>query len=37
MAKTDPKLKPSKPEDFVDSRFVKELDQSAFIDNLYKK
>ena len=37
MAKTDPKLKPSKPEDFVDSRFVKELDQSAFIDGLYKK
>lgn len=37
MAKTDPKMKPARPEDFVDSRFVKELDQSGFIDGLYKK
>lgn len=37
MAKTDPKAKSSKPEDFVDLRFIKELDQSNFIDGLYKK
>jgi NitT/TauT family transport system substrate-binding protein len=37
MGKTDPKAKSAKPEDFVDSRFVKELDQSNFIDGLYKK
>lgn len=37
MGKTDPKAKSAKPEDFVDLRFVKELDQSNFIDRLYKK
>jgi NitT/TauT family transport system substrate-binding protein len=37
MAKTDAKAKSAKPEDFVDFRFVKELDQSGFIDNLYRK
>jgi NitT/TauT family transport system substrate-binding protein len=37
MAKTEPKAKLAKPEDFVDLRFVKELDQSGFIDNLYRK
>lgn len=37
MGKTDPKAKSAKPEDFVDLRFVKELDQSNFIDGLYKK
>ncbi|HEY7166268.1 MAG TPA: ABC transporter substrate-binding protein [Candidatus Binatia bacterium] len=37
MAKTDPKAKSAKPEDFVDMRFLKELDQSGFIDNLYRK
>jgi ABC-type nitrate/sulfonate/bicarbonate transport system substrate-binding protein len=37
MAKTDPKAKSAKPEDFVDLRFVKELDQNNFIDGLYKK
>jgi hypothetical protein len=26
-----------KPEDFYDDRFVKELDQSGYIDSLYKK
>ena len=35
MAKTDPKS--AKPEDFVDLRFVRELDQSGFIYNLYRK
>ena len=37
MAKTEPKAKSAKPEDFVDLRFVRELDQSGFIDGLYKK
>jgi NitT/TauT family transport system substrate-binding protein len=36
MAKTDPRAKSAKPEDFVDLRFVKELDESKFIDGLYK-
>jgi NitT/TauT family transport system substrate-binding protein len=31
------KGKPAKPEDFVDSSFVRELDQSGYIDALYKK
>ena len=34
---TEAKGKPGKPEDFVDSTFVKELDQSGFTDGLYKK
>lgn len=37
MEKEDPKAKQAKPEDFVDSRFIKELDESGFIDNLYKR
>ena len=37
LAQTDPKAKAAKPEDFVDMSFVKELDQSGYIDNLYKK
>ena len=36
LAETDPKAKAAKPEDFVDLRFVKELDESGFIDDLYK-
>jgi ABC-type nitrate/sulfonate/bicarbonate transport system substrate-binding protein len=36
MAKEEPASKDAKPEDFVDSRFIKELDQSGFIDGLYK-
>jgi NitT/TauT family transport system substrate-binding protein len=36
LAQTDPKAKAAKPEDFVDMRFVKELDESGFIDDLYK-
>jgi NitT/TauT family transport system substrate-binding protein len=36
VAMTDPKAKGSKPEDFVDVRFIKELDESGFIDGLYK-
>lgn len=36
MVKEEPKAKDAKPEDFVDARFVKELDDSGFINNLYK-
>jgi len=36
LAQTDPKAKVAKPEDFVDMRFIKELDESGFIDELYK-
>lgn len=36
MAETDPKAKAAKPEDFVEMRFIKELDESGFIDDLYK-
>lgn len=36
LAETDPKAKAAKPEDFADMRFVKELDESGFIDDLYK-
>ena len=34
---TEAKGKPGKPEDFVDSTFIRELDQSGYIDSLYKK
>jgi ABC-type nitrate/sulfonate/bicarbonate transport system substrate-binding protein len=37
LAETDPKAKAAKPEDFVEMRFVKELDESGFIDDLYKR
>jgi ABC-type nitrate/sulfonate/bicarbonate transport system substrate-binding protein len=36
LAQKDAKAKQAKPEDFVDMRFIKELDESGFIDNLYK-
>lgn len=36
-AKTNPKAKGMKPEDFINITLLKELDQSGFIDNLYKK
>jgi hypothetical protein len=36
LAPKEPKAKQAKPEDFVDMRFIKELDESGFIDNLYK-
>jgi NitT/TauT family transport system substrate-binding protein len=36
LAEENPKAKGAKPEDFVDSRFIKELDDSGTIDNLYK-
>jgi ABC-type nitrate/sulfonate/bicarbonate transport system substrate-binding protein len=37
LAERDPRAKNAKPEQFVDLTFIKELDQSGFIDGLYKK
>lgn len=37
IAERDPRAKTAKPEQFVDLTFIKELDQSGFIDGLYKK
>jgi hypothetical protein len=37
LAQADPKAKAAKPEDYVDVSFIKELDQSGYIDSLYKK
>jgi NitT/TauT family transport system substrate-binding protein len=37
LAARDPRAKNAKPEQFVDTTFIKELDQSGFIDGLYKK
>jgi ABC-type nitrate/sulfonate/bicarbonate transport system substrate-binding protein len=36
LAENDAKAKAAKPEDFVDMRFIKELDESGFVDDLYK-
>jgi ABC-type nitrate/sulfonate/bicarbonate transport system substrate-binding protein len=36
MSQTNPKAKHTNLERFYDARFVRELDQSGFIDNLYK-
>ena len=37
LAEKDPKAKAAKPEDFVEMSFVKELDQSGYVDSLYKR
>ena len=37
IGERDPRAKTFKPEQFVDFTFIKELDQSGFIDGLYKK
>jgi len=37
LAERDPRAKTAKPEQFVDNTFIRELDQSGFIDGLYKK
>ena len=37
IAERDPRAKSAKPEQFVDFTFIKELDQSGFIDSLYKR
>ena len=36
IGERDPRAKTAKPEQFVDFTFIKELDQSGFIDGLYK-
>jgi NitT/TauT family transport system substrate-binding protein len=36
LVETDPKAKAAKPKDFVDVSFIKELDESGFIADLYK-
>jgi NitT/TauT family transport system substrate-binding protein len=36
LSEENPKAKSARPEDFVDSRFIKELDDSGAIDTLYK-
>jgi NitT/TauT family transport system substrate-binding protein len=36
IAETDPKAQTAKPEQFVDTRLLSELDRSGFIDGLYK-
>jgi ABC-type nitrate/sulfonate/bicarbonate transport system substrate-binding protein len=37
LAETDAKAKTARPQDFVDASFIRELDQSGYIDSLYKK
>ncbi|HEY7167804.1 MAG TPA: ABC transporter substrate-binding protein [Candidatus Binatia bacterium] len=37
VAKRNPKAKVMKPEDFVNTTILRELDRSGFIDDLYKK
>jgi len=37
VAKRNPKAKGAKPEDFISIALLKEIDQSGFIDKLYKK
>jgi NitT/TauT family transport system substrate-binding protein len=37
LAERDPRAKAVKPEQFVDFSFIRELDQSGFIDGLYKR
>ena len=37
LAKTNPKVKASKPEEFVDMSFVKKLDEEGFFERLYKR
>jgi len=37
VAKRNPKAKGARPEDFINITFLKELDQSGFIDKLYRQ
>ena len=37
MAENEPRAKKANPEDFVEMRFVKELDDNGFIDRLYQR
>jgi ABC-type nitrate/sulfonate/bicarbonate transport system substrate-binding protein len=36
LVEDNPKAKNAKPEDFVENRFIKELEDTGFIDNLYR-
>jgi NitT/TauT family transport system substrate-binding protein len=36
MAETDPRVRTAKPEEYMDVSFIKELDQSGYIDSLYR-
>jgi hypothetical protein len=36
ISETEAKAKVARPEQFVDTSFLRELDQSGFIDSLYK-
>jgi NitT/TauT family transport system substrate-binding protein len=36
LGQKDPKARAAKPQDFVDARFVEELDKSGYIDSLYR-
>ena len=36
LAEENPKAKSARPEDYVDTRFVKELDDSGYIEGLYR-
>lgn len=36
LAEENPKAKSAKPDDFIDKRFIKELDESGYIDGLYR-
>ncbi len=37
LADKNPRVKGAKPEQFLDLRFLRELDESGFIDRLYQK
>jgi hypothetical protein len=37
LVEKNPKARTAKPEDFADLRFIKELDQTGYIDSLYKR
>jgi hypothetical protein len=37
MGENEPRAKKANPEDFVETRFVKELDETGFIDRLYQR
>ena len=36
LAEENPKSKSTRPEEFVEARFIKELDESGYIDGLYR-
>ena len=36
IADENPKAKAARPQDFIDARFIKELDESGYIEGLYK-